>query len=101
MQTTVENLEGMFSKAEADLDVIEKRLKLDLINRTAENGFSHEESSIVMMERLRAIKDKHTVLRSQMTEIAAAQKVSMFSIQDHLNSIIALVQHFQRTTGVE
>uniref|UniRef100_A0A3Q4GIE5 Spindle and kinetochore-associated protein 2-like n=1 Tax=Neolamprologus brichardi TaxID=32507 RepID=A0A3Q4GIE5_NEOBR len=32
METTVEKLEAMFLKAEADLDYIEKRLKLDFIN---------------------------------------------------------------------
>ncbi|XP_068509359.1 spindle and kinetochore-associated protein 2 isoform X2 [Syngnathus scovelli] len=59
------------------------------------------ENSLVMLDRLRGIKDKHHSLYSQMTEIAAAQKVSMVSIQDNLNSIIALIQHFQWTTGVE
>ncbi|XP_077402874.1 SKA complex subunit 2 [Vanacampus margaritifer] len=101
MEATVEKLELMFSKSEADLNVIEMHLKLDRINHTAENGFSHEENPIVMLERLRAIQDKHCALRSQMTEIAAAQKVSMSSIRDKLNSIIALTQHFERTTGVE
>uniref|UniRef100_A0A3Q4GY28 Spindle and kinetochore-associated protein 2-like n=1 Tax=Neolamprologus brichardi TaxID=32507 RepID=A0A3Q4GY28_NEOBR len=38
METTVEKLEAMFLKAEADLDYIEKRLKLDFINSSAENG---------------------------------------------------------------
>ncbi|XP_077597071.1 SKA complex subunit 2 isoform X2 [Stigmatopora nigra] len=101
METTVEKLGCMFSKSEADLDVIEKRLKLELINHTEENGFSREESTVVMLERLGAIKEKHKVLRSQMIEVAAAQKRSILSIQDNLNSLTELVQHFQQTTSVK
>ncbi|XP_057677339.1 spindle and kinetochore-associated protein 2 [Corythoichthys intestinalis] len=101
METAVDKLENMFSKSEADLDVIEKRLTVELINHTEENGYSREESPIVMLERLRDIKDKYNVLRSQMTEVEAAQKVSILSIRDNLNSIMELVQHFQRTTSVE
>ncbi|XP_077447770.1 SKA complex subunit 2 isoform X2 [Stigmatopora argus] len=100
METTVEKLECMFSKSEADLDVIEKRLKLEAINHTEENGFSCE-SAVVMLERLGAIKEKHKVLRTQMTEVAAAQKMSILSIQDNLNSLTELVQHFQQTTSVK
>ncbi|XP_061659837.1 spindle and kinetochore-associated protein 2 isoform X2 [Syngnathoides biaculeatus] len=80
---------------------MEKRLKLGQNNRAAANRFSNEESSVVMLERLRAIKDKYTALCSQMSEIAAAQKVSKFSIQENLNSNILLVQHIQRAIGVE
>ncbi|XP_077360336.1 SKA complex subunit 2 [Festucalex cinctus] len=101
MEATVEKLELMFSKSEADLNVIEMRLKLDVSNQTAENGLSHQENPIVMLERLRAIQDKHCVLRTQMTDITDAQKVSTSSIRDKLHSIVALTRHFERTTDVE
>nr|XP_057943391.1 spindle and kinetochore-associated protein 2 isoform X3 [Doryrhamphus excisus] len=100
METAVENLELMFSKSEAGLDHIEKRLKLDLTNHTAENGRFPEENPAMMLERLRAIKDKHTALCSQMTEIAAAQKESMFSTRENINRAAALIQHFAQT-GME
>ena len=51
-----------------------------------------------MLENLRAIKAKHTALSSQVKEIAAAQKESMDSIRNNLNTAKELVQHFQQTT---
>ncbi|KAM9348687.1 SKA complex subunit 2 [Symphorus nematophorus] len=101
METTVEKLEAMFVKSEADLEYIEKRLKLDFINNTAENGCPAEENPAVMLENLRAIKAKHTALCSQVKEIAAAQKESMDSIRNNLSSVMELIQHFQQTTDVE
>uniref|UniRef100_A0A7N8WR81 Protein FAM33A n=1 Tax=Mastacembelus armatus TaxID=205130 RepID=A0A7N8WR81_9TELE len=86
-------------KSEADLEYIEKRLKLDFINNTTENGCS--ENPLMMLENLRAIKAKHTELCSQMKEITAAQKQSMDSIRNSLNSVMELMQHFQQTTDVE
>ncbi|XP_056909831.1 spindle and kinetochore-associated protein 2 isoform X3 [Takifugu flavidus] len=38
METAVEKVEAMFLKSKADLEYIEKRLKLDFINSGAENG---------------------------------------------------------------
>uniref|UniRef100_A0A3Q3RLP3 Protein FAM33A n=1 Tax=Mastacembelus armatus TaxID=205130 RepID=A0A3Q3RLP3_9TELE len=87
-------------KSEADLEYIEKRLKLDFINNTTENGCSVE-NPLMMLENLRAIKAKHTELCSQMKEITAAQKQSMDSIRNSLNSVMELMQHFQQTTDVE
>ncbi|XP_054610721.1 spindle and kinetochore-associated protein 2 [Dunckerocampus dactyliophorus] len=100
METAVENLELMFSKSEAGLDHIEKRLKLDLNNHTAENGRFPEENPVMMLERLRAIKDKHAVLCSQMTEVAAAQKESMFSIRDNISRAVVLIQNLAQS-GME
>ncbi|XP_035864729.1 spindle and kinetochore-associated protein 2 isoform X2 [Sander lucioperca] len=101
METTVEKLEAMFLKSEADLEYIEKRLKLDFINNTAENGCPAEENPALMLENLRAIKAKHTALCSQVKEIAVAQKESMDSISSDLSSAMELVQHLQQTTDVE
>ncbi|XP_038565262.1 spindle and kinetochore-associated protein 2-like isoform X2 [Micropterus salmoides] len=101
METTVEKLEAMFLKSEADLEYIEKRLKLDFINNAAENRCPTEENPAVMLENLRAIKAKHTALCSQVKEIAAAQKESMDSITNNLSSVMDLIQHFQQTTDVE
>ncbi|XP_061819176.1 SKA complex subunit 2 isoform X1 [Nerophis lumbriciformis] len=100
METIVEKLEVMFSKSEAQLDYIENRLKLELINHTAENGCFSEENPVMMLDRLRAVKAKHKVLFSQMSEIAAAQNECMFSIRNKVNGVMALMQHFQQT-GVE
>ncbi|XP_070773226.1 TIP41-like protein isoform X1 [Enoplosus armatus] len=90
-----------FLKSEADLEYIEKRLKLDFINNTAENGCPAEENPVVMLENLRAIKAKHAALCSQVKEIAAAQKESMDSIRNNLGTAMELIQHFQQTTDVE
>ncbi|XP_041808435.1 spindle and kinetochore-associated protein 2 isoform X2 [Chelmon rostratus] len=101
METTVEKLEAMFLKSEADLEYIEKRLKLDFITNTAENGCLTEDNPVVMLEKLRAIKAKHTVLCSQVREIATAQKESIDSIRNSLSSVMELIQHFQQTADVE
>ncbi|XP_010784378.1 SKA complex subunit 2 [Notothenia coriiceps] len=98
METTVDKLEAMFLKSEADLEYIEKRLKLDFINNASENGCPAKENPAVMLENLRAIKAKHTALSSQVKEIAAAQKESMDSIRNNLSTAMELVEHFQHTT---
>ncbi|KAJ4929586.1 hypothetical protein JOQ06_018609 [Pogonophryne albipinna] len=98
METTVDKLEAMFLKSEADLEYIEKRLKLDFINNASENGCPAKENPAVMLENLRAIKAKHTALSSQVKEITAAQKESMDSIRNNLSTAMELVQHFQQTT---
>ncbi|XP_018556425.1 spindle and kinetochore-associated protein 2 [Lates calcarifer] len=100
METTVDKLEAMFLKSEADLEYIERRLKLDFIS-TAENGCPAEENPAVMLENLRAIKAKHTALCSQVKEIAAAQEESMDSIRNNLGRVMKLIQDFQQTTDVE
>ncbi|XP_071317592.1 SKA complex subunit 2 [Trachinotus anak] len=101
METTVDKLEAMFLKSEADLEYIEKRLRLDFINSTAENGSPAEENPALLLENLAAIKAKHAALCSQVKEIAAAQKESMDSIRNNLGSVMELIQHFQQTTDVE
>uniref|UniRef100_A0A672Z5Q6 Protein FAM33A n=1 Tax=Sphaeramia orbicularis TaxID=375764 RepID=A0A672Z5Q6_9TELE len=90
----------LFQKSEADLEYIEKRLKLDFISKVAENGCP-EENPAEILENLMAIKAKHTALCCQVKELAAAQKESMDSIRNHLNSTMELIKHFQQTTDVE
>lgn len=90
-----------FLKSEADLDYIEKRLKLDFINIAAENGRPAEENPAVMLENLRTIKAKHAELCSQVKEIAASQKESMDSIRNNLGSVMEMIQHFQQSADVQ
>ncbi|KAI3373384.1 hypothetical protein L3Q82_021934 [Scortum barcoo] len=90
-----------FLKSEADLEYIEKRLKLDFINNTAETGCPAEENPAVMLENLRTIKAKHKALCSQVKEIEAAQTESMDSIRNNLGSVMQLIQHLQQTSDVE
>ncbi|CAI5644541.1 SKA complex subunit 2 isoform X2 [Oreochromis niloticus] len=101
METTVEKLEAMFLKAEADLDYIEKRLKLDFINSSAENGCPAENNLAVVLENLKAIKSKHSALCSQVKELTSAQKESVDSIRNNLSSVMELLQHFEQTTDME
>ncbi|XP_029923957.1 TIP41-like protein isoform X3 [Myripristis murdjan] len=101
METTVEKLEAMFQKSEADLDYIEKRLKLDFANNAAENGSAPEENPVVLLENLMAIKARYTALCSEVKEIAAAQKESVDSIRQNLNSVMQLIQQVQQTADVE
>ncbi|XP_008331710.1 SKA complex subunit 2 isoform X1 [Cynoglossus semilaevis] len=101
MEATVDKLEAMFQKSQADLEYMEKRLRLDFINTTAENGCAAEENPAVVMERLRALKAKHAALCSQVKEIAAVQKESMDSIRSNMEGAMKLVQRFQQTADVE
>ncbi|XP_030601616.1 SKA complex subunit 2 isoform X2 [Archocentrus centrarchus] len=100
METTVEKLEAMFLKAEADLDYIEKRMKLDFITNAAENGCPAENPAM-MLENLKTIKSKHSALCSQVKELTNAQKDTMDSIRNNLSSVMELIQHFEQTTDVE
>ncbi|CAL8275908.1 unnamed protein product [Arctogadus glacialis] len=98
METTVEKLEAMFQKSEADLDYIEKRLKLDFINaHHTGDGAPAEENLVGMLDSLGQIKAKHAALSTQVQEIATAQKESMDSIRGQLDGTLQLIQHFQQT----
>ncbi|KAF7205654.1 spindle and kinetochore-associated protein 2-like [Nothobranchius furzeri] len=101
METTVEKLEAMFLKSEADLEYIERRLKLDFINGEAANGCSTEENVAVMLENLKAIKAKHLLLKSQVKDIAEAQQDSMESIRSNFSKVMELVQHCQQASDLE
>uniref|UniRef100_A0A3Q3FAP8 Protein FAM33A n=1 Tax=Labrus bergylta TaxID=56723 RepID=A0A3Q3FAP8_9LABR len=100
METTVERLEAMFVKSEADLEYIEKRLKLDFINRPAETG-STAENPAVMLENLRTIRSKHSELSTQLKEISAAQSESMKNIRSSLNSVSELIQNLQHNQDLK
>uniref|UniRef100_UPI0037E8DA60 TIP41-like protein isoform X2 n=1 Tax=Semicossyphus pulcher TaxID=241346 RepID=UPI0037E8DA60 len=85
-----------FVKSEADLEYIEKRLKLDFINRPAEGGAA-EENPAVMLENLRTIRTKHSELCSQLKEISAAHSQSMTSIKTSLSSVSQIIQSMQQS----
>uniref|UniRef100_A0A8C7ZQ45 Protein FAM33A n=1 Tax=Oryzias sinensis TaxID=183150 RepID=A0A8C7ZQ45_9TELE len=89
-----------FQKSEADLDYIERRLKLDFINSTAENG-SSAENPAVMLENLKAVKAKYSLLCSEVKDIASAQKESMEAIRTSLSGIMEVIKHCQETSDAE
>ncbi|XP_029704711.1 spindle and kinetochore-associated protein 2-like [Takifugu rubripes] len=102
METAVEKVEAMFLKSKADLEYIEKRLKLDFINSGADNGcHTQAENPAVILADLGAIKAKHANLFFEMEEIAAAQRRSMGSVRRSINTIKELTQHLQPAGDVE
>uniref|UniRef100_A0A3P9I1I6 Protein FAM33A n=1 Tax=Oryzias latipes TaxID=8090 RepID=A0A3P9I1I6_ORYLA len=94
------NRQDHFQKSEADLDYIERRLKLDFINSTAENG-SPAENPAVMLENLKAVKAKYSLLCSEVKDIANAQKESMEAIRTSLSGIMEVIKHCQETSDAE
>ncbi|KAF6725706.1 60S ribosomal protein L23a [Oryzias melastigma] len=94
-------MSSQFQKSEADLDYIERRLKLDFINSTAENGSSAEENPAVMLENLKAVKAKYSLLCSEVKEITNAQKESMDSIRTSLSGIMEVIKQCQQTSDLE
>ncbi|XP_013875799.1 SKA complex subunit 2 [Austrofundulus limnaeus] len=101
MEVTVEKLEAMFLKSEADLEYMERRLKLDFINNTAAEGCSAEENVSVMLENLKTIKAKHSLLKDQVKEITEAQRESMESIRTNLSRAMELIQHCQQKSDLQ
>lgn len=101
MEPTVEKLETMFLKSEADLEYIERRLKLDFINSASEIGCTAEESVTLILENLKSIKAKHTGLKSQVTRITDAQKQCMELIKNRLSKAMELINHYQQSSDLE
>ncbi|XP_051540419.1 spindle and kinetochore-associated protein 2 isoform X1 [Myxocyprinus asiaticus] len=97
---TVDKLEAMFQKAEADIEYVEKRLKFDFMTNAREAG-SFEGNPVQLLENLSAIRARHAALCSQVEEIAAEQKQSMDSIRAHLDNTVQLVQQLQNTADIE
>uniref|UniRef100_A0AAZ3QBK4 Protein FAM33A n=1 Tax=Oncorhynchus tshawytscha TaxID=74940 RepID=A0AAZ3QBK4_ONCTS len=89
-----------FQKAEADMEYMEKRLRLEFLTSAPENGAA-EENPVKLLENLSAIKVRHAALCTQVQEIAAEQKQSMDSIRAHLDTTVQLVQQLQQTADVE
>ncbi|XP_055358118.1 spindle and kinetochore-associated protein 2 [Betta splendens] len=101
MEITVDKLEAMFQKSEADLDYLEKRLKLHSVNSKTKNGVSAEETTVMILENLISIRAKHAALSSQVKEIIAAEKQSMNYIRKHIGSAMDLMHHVQQASAVE
>ncbi|NP_001186604.1 SKA complex subunit 2 [Danio rerio] len=97
---TVDKLEAMFQKAEADIEYVEKRLKFDFMASAREAG-TFEGNPVELLENLSAIKARHAALCAQVEEIAAEQKRSMDSIRAHLDTTVQLVQQLQNTADVQ
>ncbi|RXN04310.1 spindle and kinetochore-associated 2 [Labeo rohita] len=97
---TVDKLEAMFQKAEADIEYVEKRLKFDFMANAREAG-TFEGNPVQLLENLSAIKARHAALCAQVEEIAAEQKRSMDSIRAHLDTTVQLVQQLQNTADVQ
>ncbi|TRY98687.1 hypothetical protein DNTS_033435 [Danionella cerebrum] len=84
---TVDKLEAMFQKAEADIEYVEKRLKYDFMASAREAGTFEV--------------TRHAALCAQVEEIAAEQKRSMDSIRTHLDTTVQMVQQLQSTAEME
>ncbi|KAM6970093.1 SKA complex subunit 2 [Aplochiton taeniatus] len=100
METAVDKLEAMFQKAEADMEYIDKRLRLDFLTNAPENSAA-EDNPVKLLENLSAIKVRHAALCAQVEEIAVEQKESMDAIKAHLNTTVQLVGQLQQTVDLE
>uniref|UniRef100_A0A8C6S6G2 Protein FAM33A n=1 Tax=Neogobius melanostomus TaxID=47308 RepID=A0A8C6S6G2_9GOBI len=85
---------NIFQKSEADLDYIEKRLKLDFINKTSESGCSAENPA-VLLKKLTEIKAHHAALSSQVQELASDQRQTMDSIRANLEEAQKVLKELQ------
>ncbi|XP_008426862.1 SKA complex subunit 2 isoform X2 [Poecilia reticulata] len=101
MEQTVDKLESMFLKSEADLEYIERRLKLDFINDASERGSFAKENVTGILENLKSIKAKHSFLRCQVSQITDAQKGSMELIRNRLGTAMELIKHCQQASHLE
>ncbi|XP_056140977.1 spindle and kinetochore-associated protein 2 [Lampris incognitus] len=101
METTVDKLEAMFQKSEADLVYIEKRLKLEFVTNATENGSHAEGNPATLLENLAEIKARYAALCSQVKEMASVQKESMDSIRTYLDGTLQMVQLLNETADTK
>uniref|UniRef100_A0A096LZW4 Protein FAM33A n=1 Tax=Poecilia formosa TaxID=48698 RepID=A0A096LZW4_POEFO len=90
-----------FLKSEADLEYIERRLKLDFINGASARGSFAKENVAGILENLKSIKAKHSLLRCQVSQITDAQKGSMELIRNRLSTAMELIKHCQQASHLE
>uniref|UniRef100_A0A3P9PS58 Ska2 N-terminal domain-containing protein n=1 Tax=Poecilia reticulata TaxID=8081 RepID=A0A3P9PS58_POERE len=90
-----------FLKSEADLEYIERRLKLDFINDASERGSFAKENVTGILENLKSIKAKHSFLRCQVSQITDAQKGSMELIRNRLDNCFLCVINFTAIPDIE
>ncbi|KAJ8402204.1 hypothetical protein AAFF_G00370690 [Aldrovandia affinis] len=101
METTVNKLEAMFQKVEADLEYMEKQLKFEFMTNVPENGAAEQGNPVKLLENLSIVKVRHKALCAQVEEIAVEQKQSVESIRSYLNNTVQLVQELQLAADLQ
>ncbi|XP_018597382.1 SKA complex subunit 2 [Scleropages formosus] len=97
MEAAVNMLEATFQKAEADLECIEKQIKLEFMTDFPDNGLE-EENPVKILEKLNTIKARYKAVSSQLKEITALQKESMDVVRAHFGTTVQLLQELQQTS---
>lgn len=90
-----------FQKSEASLEYIEKRLKLDFINKATENGCPAEESPVVMLENLMTVKAKQAALSRELQELLVEQKKAMSFIRANMDTALNTLRLLQQSAELK
>ncbi|XP_043910210.1 spindle and kinetochore-associated protein 2 [Protopterus annectens] len=100
METTVNKLEAMFEKAEADLDYIKQKLEFEIVRNLPDEG-KRKENPIMILEQLNVIKSRHKALCKQMEKISAEQKECTEVIRSTLSSTEKMLQDLNQLSCLE
>lgn len=97
----MDKLEALFQKSEADLDYIEKRLKVDFIKKSSNSGATAQENPAVLLKKLTEIKAHHAALSSQVKDLASEQKQTMDSIRANMEQAQQVLKELQDLAEVK
>ncbi|KAK3751876.1 hypothetical protein RRG08_047152 [Elysia crispata] len=96
MEKTVDNLELMFNKADADLKHLTLRLERQL---DMGKGTTEEKNPVRLMKEIEGVKTEYTNLRQEIAGIQAAQKDAVDFLRSQLLSMSEMVQKLEMQTG--
>ncbi|XP_072123513.1 SKA complex subunit 2-like [Mobula birostris] len=94
METAVNQLAAMFQKAESELNYIEHKLELEIVNNLPENR-TQQETPIKLLEQLKVIKSQYRELCEEADRIVMERKKSVDFIHTKLATTLQLVQKLQ------
>ncbi|CAL1572809.1 unnamed protein product [Knipowitschia caucasica] len=96
MEAAVDKLEALVNKSEAELEYMEKRLKLDFINSS-----SAAQNPVALLESLRAIKARNDTLSSELQELTSVYTQSMDSIRTNVEEAQEMLRVLRETAAIK
>ncbi|XP_071479365.1 SKA complex subunit 2-like [Diadema antillarum] len=97
MERIVDKLEGMFRKAESDIEYMSRKLE----NEFEEAAEEKQTSPLELSRRLEQVKHDYKGILEEAENVRKAQEEMVAGVKQQLQSAAAAIQRLQQTSGAE
>ncbi|CAH1800829.1 unnamed protein product [Owenia fusiformis] len=101
MEATVDKLEAMFSKAESDLDYLERKLDNEFSQTQTGEGDQVEVNPVEMLERVAKVKEEFGGIVDETNKIKEAQQEAVEFFKTQLSTLCVAMTKLQEQSGME